>query len=135
MDNLNKSNEETEKYDRLQTEYDRLQTEHEKLKSDNDKLSLEYSENVIIQSMNDMKQRYERMLETTIPKHKYDLLYEKYTKVVKHSSACTVLINHILSLFKQLNRLIYGLDVKPIINKIEVQLITTKDILEESLVI
>jgi hypothetical protein len=117
----------------LQEEYDKLKKEYTTLKTEYTTLKTEYSENVIIQSMDDMKQRYDRLMQSTVPKHKYNLLYEKYSRIVKYFSGCSVLIDHILKSVKKLNRISYNQDIKHIINRIETELITTQDILEESI--
>jgi hypothetical protein len=83
--------------------------------------------------MNDMKQRYDRLMQSTVPKHKYTLIYDKYSRMVKYFSACSVLIDHILKTITKLNRTLYNQDTKQVINKIEMELITTRDILEESI--
>ena len=117
----------------LQEEYATLQQEYATLKEEHATLKEEYSENVIIQSMNDMKQRYDRLMQSTVPKHKYTLIYDKYSRMVKYFSACSVLIDHILKTITKLNRTLYNQDTKQVINKIEMELITTRDILEESI--
>jgi len=120
-------------YATLKTEYATLKTEHATLKTEYATLKNEYSENVIIQSMDDMKQRYDRLMQSTVPKHKYTLVYDKYSRMVKYFSGCSVLIDHILKSVKKLNRTLYNQDTKHIINGIEMELITTRDILEESI--
>jgi hypothetical protein len=122
-----------EKYSTLKAEHAKLKADHAKLKADHETLKTEYSENVIIQSMNDMKQRYDRLMQSTVPKYKYNLLYEKYSRMVKYFSGCFVLIEHILKTITKLNRTSYNQDTKHIINKIESGLIMTRDILEESI--
>ena len=123
-----------EEYTNLQEEYTTLQEEYAKLNTEYTTLKTEYSENVIIQSMDDMKQRYDRLIQSTVPKHKYTLMYEKYSRMVKYFSGCSVLIDHILKSIKKLNRtLLYNQDAKHVINRIETELITTRDILEESM--
>lgn len=150
MENTYKKTEYTnlqEEYATLKTEHATLKKEHTTLKKDhatlkteyitlkNEYITLknEYSENVIIQSMDDMKQRYDRLMQSTVPKHKYTLVYDKYSRMVKYFSGCSVLIDHILKSVKKLNRTLYNQDTKHIINGIEMELITTRDILEESI--
>ena len=122
-----------EEYTTLQEEYSKLKTEYTTLKVEHSTLKTEYSENIIIESMNDMKQRYDRLMQSTVPKHKYTLVYDKYSRMVKYFSGCSVLIDHILKSVKKLNRTLYNQDTKHIINGIEMELITTRDILEESI--
>ena len=123
----------------LKTEHATLKTQHTTLKTEHATLKKDYSENVIIQSMDEMKQRYDRLMQSTVPKHKYTLVYDKYSRMVKYFSGCSILIGHILKTITKLNRTLYNQDnqdkqdTKHIINKIESELITTRDILEESI--
>jgi len=110
--------------DELKKEYDTLVSEHETLKTD-------YSENVIIQSMNDMKIKYERLLQTSVPNHKYTLLYEKYVKMVKYITTSSVLLDRTSILVHQVDKYIYTNDTRQTINKIESGINITRDILED----
>jgi hypothetical protein len=112
--------------DELKKEYDTLVSEHETLKTD-------YSENIIIQSMNDMKIKYERLLQTSVPNHKYTLLYEKYIKMVKYITTSSVLLDRTSILVHQLDKYIYTNDTRQTINKIESEINITRDILEDCL--
>jgi len=118
-----------EEYTSLQEEYSKLKTEYTTLKVEHTTLKTEYSENIIIESMNDMKQRYDRLMQSTVPKHKYTLIYDKYSRLIRYFSGCSVLIDHVLKTIKKLNRTLYNQDIK----QIEMELITTRDILEESI--
>jgi predicted nuclease with TOPRIM domain len=143
-------------FDTLQTEYDTLQTEYATLENENDvlqqnhdtlkieydslkdkyeKLKYEYSENTIIQSMNEMKTRYDRLVQTSVPNHKYSLLSNKYTRIVKYTSACSVILEHISKLTRQAANNIYSIDAKTILAKIENELNMSRDILEDSFVL
>ena len=113
-------------FDELKLNYDTLSKEHERLVSD-------YRENIIVQSMNDMKERYDRLLQTTVPNHKYNLLLEKYNKMVKYFTTCSVLTDHIYKMIKQTERLTFSNDIKQNLYKIEMEINLTKDILEDSL--
>jgi predicted nucleic acid-binding Zn-ribbon protein len=116
-------------YTTLKTEHTTLQEEYTNLKKEYSTLKKEYSENIIIESMNDMKQRYDRLMQSTVPKHKYTLIYDKYSRLIRYFSGCSVLIDHVLKTIKKLNRTLYNQDIK----QIEMELITTRDILEESI--
>lgn len=127
-------------YDNLQIEYSTLKLDREELKKKYDTLVLEhetlktdYSENVIIESMNDMKNKYERLLQTSVPNHKYTLLYEKYIKMVKYMTTSSVLLNHTYKTLRQAERYFYTHDTKQTINKIESEINITRDLLEDCL--
>ena len=105
-----------EQYNCLETEFVNLQTE--------------YSENIIIQSMNEMKTRYDIMIKTTVPSYKFTLLNEKYNKLVKNYSGCSVLVDYIIKLIQKSERDI--VNRKDILLKAELELITIKEILEDS---
>jgi|688.fasta_scaffold1205995_1 hypothetical protein len=106
-----------EQYNCLETEFVNLQTE--------------YSENIIIQSMNEMKTRYDIMIKTTVPSYKFTLLNEKYNKLVKNYSGCSVLVDYIIKLIQKSERDI--VNRKDILLKAELELITIKEILEDSI--
>jgi hypothetical protein len=109
----------------LENKYTELHKEHTNLLE-------EYKENVIIQSMNEMKERYERLLKTSVPKIKYEMLSEKYLKVLKTSSGCTVILDHTTDLIHKAERS-YSTDFKYYLSKIESDLLLVKDLLEESI--
>lgn len=117
---------------KLQNDHVKLQKDYDELKNRFDKLTLEYSENVIIQSMNDMKEKYNRLLQTTVPSHKYNVTYDKYIKIVRNFSGCSVLIDHICKVMKTSDKTYYSSDVKQLLYKIDNELIVIKDILEDS---
>lgn len=126
-------------YDQLQSDRDELQSNHEDLKADYHQLNLDhtnlqndYSENIIIQSMNEMKSRYERLVQTTVPNFKYKLLSEKYISLVKRSSGCCVFIDYIIKLLRELDTIRSNENNRQI-SKIEIQLQNIKEILEEEL--
>jgi hypothetical protein len=120
-------------YDTLSKQHATLQTEHATLQTQHAKLQTEFSENVIIQSMNEMKDRYERLVQSSVPNHKYNLLYERFTKIIKYFTACSVLLDYIYKQVKQFDRLVYNTDMKQSLQKIEMDITTTKNILEEGL--
>lgn len=127
-------------YDNLQIEYSTLKLDHDELQRKYEDLVLEhatlkndYTENVIIQSMNDMKDKYERLLQTTVPNHKYNLLYEKYVKIIKYFTTCSILLEHVHKLIRQVERSIYTLETKTVVHKIETEINITRDVLEDCL--
>lgn len=118
-------------YETLQRNYESLKNDYKSLKNDYDRLQNEYSENIIIQSMNEMKERYTRLLQTTVPNFKYKLLCEKYVMLVKQSSACCVFIDYAVKLLKHIE-MIRPNDKNQML-KIEMQLLSIKDLLEDEL--
>ena len=110
------------KFENLQIEYDILKQEHSSLKH-------EYSENVVIESMNDMKKKYESMLKTTISLYRYQVLDDKCKRLIRGFSGCSVLIDHVIRALKQID--INSLDRRNILYKIELELITVSEILQD----
>lgn len=126
-------------YDALEKQYgaldkkiEKLQEEHEILQNEYNSLQTNYSENVIIQSMQEMKERYDKMMKSTVTIHKYDILYEKYKKLVKNFSGCTIILEYVIKTLKQLNRTLFT-ESKNILFKAELQLEMIKEILEDSI--
>ena len=118
-------------YETLQRNYESLKNDYKLLQLDHNSLKNEYSENIIIQSMNEMKERYTRLVQTTVPNFKYKLLCEKYIMLVKQSSACCVFIDYTVKLLRQIE-MIRPNDKNQML-KIETQLLTIKDLLEDEL--
>lgn len=121
-----------EKYNKLENDYNKLENDYNKLKSDYDILKNEYSENIIIQSMNDMKVKYDTLLKNTVPLFKFHLINEKYKVLVKSFTGCSILIDHIIKLLKRIDNT-NVFDRKNIIYKTELELVTVKEILEDSI--
>uniref|UniRef100_A0A6C0E4C9 Uncharacterized protein n=1 Tax=viral metagenome TaxID=1070528 RepID=A0A6C0E4C9_9ZZZZ len=69
--------------------YKKLLQEHEALKH-------EYSENTIIQSMNDMKEKYNDLIKNTVALYRYDALQERKKVLQNKLIATSVLIDYIL---------------------------------------
>jgi len=129
MDLQNNLNKESEK---LKINYNDLMAKHNELIAKHSNLVEEFRENVIIQSMQDMKERYERMLKTTVSKFKYDMLSEKYLKLLKTFSGCTVLLDHTTNLVHKAENC-YSTEHKNYLKKIETDISIVKDILEDSI--
>ena len=119
-------------YATLDNDVEKMRNEHEILQKEYDSLQTNYSENIIIQSMQEMKERYDKMLKSTVPIHKYDILYEKYKKLVKNFSGCTIILEYVIKTLKQLNRTLFT-ESKNILFKAELQLEMVKEILEDSI--
>lgn len=120
-----------EDYKTLNEKYNKLENDYNKLKSDYDVLKNEYSENIIIQSMNDMKIKYDTLLKNTVPLFKFHLINEKYKVLIKSFTGCSILIDHIIKLLKRIDNM-NVFDRKNIIYKTELELVTVKEILEDS---
>ena len=126
---MNELNEKSE-IEQLRLELCSLKERYNCLEKEYVKLKGEYSENVIIQSMNEMKTRYDTMLKTTVPVYKYKLLEEKYDRLVKKYFGCSVLIEYIIKLIERSESDI--VNRKDILLKVELELTTIKEILELS---
>jgi hypothetical protein len=120
-------------YRELSEKYTLLQNEHDQLKRDHDQLKHDYSENTIIQSMNDMKTKYDRLVQTSVPTHKYNLLSNKYSRMLKYTSACSVILEHLSKLTRQALNIIYSTDGRSIVSKIDNELHMTRDLIEDSI--
>lgn len=107
------------KYDQLELKYNELENEHNLLKH-------ETSENVIIESMNEMKKRYDVMIRNTVSMHKHETLIEKYKDLKKTLIGVEMMIKRILQILRKIN-----IDSDGHIFKIEVELNILKEILEE----
>lgn len=128
---MNKNNELIELQNQnkeLKRQFDSLNEEYNCLEQEFIKLKTEYSENIIIQSMNEMKTRYDIMIKTTVPSFKYKLLDEKYNNLVKNLVGSCVLIDYVIKLLQKSERDI--VNRKDILLKAELELITIKEILE-----
>lgn len=120
-------------YIKLQEDYVKLQEDYVKLQEEYDKLLNDYSENVIIQSMNDMKQKYDTLLRSTVSLYKHQILQDKFTNLIRSFSGCSVLIDHTTKVLKQ-SKTSTLLDKKNLISKAEFELMTIKEILEDSII-
>lgn len=119
------------KYDILNKRYEVLKQEYDNLVKSHDQLKNDYAENTIIQSMNEMKDRYNRLLQTSVPNHKYELINNKYTKMLKYENACSVVLEHVSKLILQVTNNVYSMDTKKLLNKIESEINITRDLLDD----
>lgn len=129
----NLSSKDSNEIEIIQEDYDKLQEEYNKLQQEYDKLLNDYSENIIIQSMNDMKQKYDTLLRSTVSLYKHQILQDKFTNLIRSFSGCSVLIDHAIKVLKQTKNANL-LDKKNLISKAELELITIKEILEDSII-
>jgi phage-related minor tail protein len=107
-----------------------LTIQHEELLNRYNELQHEYSENTIIQSMHDMKERYERLVDTTVPNYKYELVEAENTKMRNHIIATRVNIEYILKLAGQLELKMLSSE-RHDLYKIQVHLTSISEMLDE----
>lgn len=88
--------EDVEDVEELKQSYECLLMEYTRLKE-------EYQENTIIQSMNDMKKRYDELLETTVSIYKYNRLKTRMEASNNRIIAAVILLERILELLKPVN--------------------------------
>lgn len=81
--------------------YDALIIEYEELLSKYNDLKYDYQENTIVQSMNDMKKRYERLLETTVSLEEYKKLEAVKKSAERKLIATSVLTEKIIDSLKK----------------------------------
>lgn len=121
-----------EKYNSLQEDYKELLKKFEQLQRDHEYLKKEYSENMIIQSMNDMKEKYDELIKTTVPIYKYEYVNEKWKNLKQKSQAVIVLLNFLM---ENIRKMEYDLNYSTFLDekKIEFQMYIMKELLEECL--
>lgn len=90
-----------------------------------------YKENTIIQSMNDMKKKYDSLIANTVPNYRYNMLNTKYEELVKVITSLEIFINHISKAVKNLedtstydSNLVY---------KIQLELLILKEIIQDAI--
>lgn len=110
----------------MEDELKQVKNDYESLLIRYNNLHHEYSENTIIQSMAEMRDRYEDLIKTTVPIFKYQYLQSKAKKSEKSVACGIVIIEHVI---KQITMLERTNDVK--LQKIQLELILLKDIFED----
>lgn len=111
----------------LKKEKDDLESKYKRLQND-------YSENTIIQSMNEMKERYDKLMLETVPKYRYEILLKKYNSHLKKINAVNVLLHHVIKRLKVIEQNAldgYEMDVY----RIEFELLSIREILEDEEII
>jgi hypothetical protein len=116
-------------YDTLYNQFIELENEFKILHDENEKLKEEFKENTIIQSMNEMKDRYDRLLRSSVTKTKYEVLNDKHMKVLKVNSACTVILEQIDNLLLDSIDKVYTPEYKNSIERIKQYNDLIKDLL------
>lgn len=123
--------------EKLQLQNQNLLRELEDIKHENENLILEleglkheYSENTVIQSMNDMKERYNELIRTTVSIYKYRELETKYFKLYRCIYSMLSLIHHVQKLINDIDsKLLY--DRQNTLNRTKNDLLTMQDIIED----
>lgn len=111
-------------YMSLQEEHEQLRLEQEQLKLEHQKLLNEYSENTIIQSMNEMKTRFEDLERNTVSRSTYNTLVKKCQMLIKSMTAASVILDH-------LSKSVYNQNVAAY--KLEMEIKILKEIMEDTI--
>lgn len=109
-----------------------LKKDYENLLVEFNKMKLEYSENTIIQSMNDMKDRYNELVSNTVSLYKYKTLETKYNNLYKGCYSSLAIVGHIKKLLGNIERR-YIYDPTKSIDRANNDLDTMLEILEDSM--
>lgn len=118
------------KYDSVLTELETLKDEHASLEAELNKLKNDYSENTVIQSMNDMKERYNELMRTTVSIYKYKDMEHKYYKLYRCTYSMLTLIDHVKKLVNEVDsKIIY--DRNNTLDRAKNDLLTMHDIIED----
>jgi hypothetical protein len=126
---------------KIEIENEQLKTKYEKLKKENDELEVkykklqnDYSENIIIQSMNDMKRRYDELVTNSVSKYKYESVVKRSNNYYKKICTTVVLLNHIMKRIKLLEQ--HTFDSGEIdLYRIDFEILTIIEILEDDMII
>lgn len=109
-------------------ETDEILVKYKELLSKYDKLVEECKDNVVMESMNEMKTKYDNMLKNTVPTYKYNALTKKYEVAYTTLISCGVIIDHV-------SKAIKGLETRYDKSKIlqaQLELVMLRDIIDES---
>jgi len=117
----------TDEYQKLLSKYDELQKKYNQLEHD-------YSENTIIESMNDMKRKYEQLVANTVPSYKHNMLSEKFDRVSHTILSSEILIEHIVKGLKKIET-ISSMERINLLYKVQLELIILKEILQDSIAV
>lgn len=118
----------------LQLQIQTLKKEKDEIESKYNCLQKDYSENTIIQSMNDMKERYEQLMLNTVSRYRYENLLKKYNCYSKKICTINILLHHTMKRLKILEQ--NALDGNEMdLYRIEFELLTIKEILEDEEII
>jgi hypothetical protein len=87
----------------LEEDYTILEQAHKTLEQAHKTLEEEFKENSIIESMNEMKERYDAMIMNTISLNRYKHLEAKYNQQSHKCIAVSVFLDHILKTLKTMD--------------------------------
>lgn len=76
----------------MESKYKELVDKYERLLDEHIRLQQEYSENTIIQSMRDMKEQYQQLMESTVPIYRYTFINDKYKHIQRVCDAVLVIL-------------------------------------------
>ena len=119
---------------KMKKTYEELVCENNRLRKELDDLKYEYQENTIVQSMNDMKRRYDKLLDTTVPIEEYKRVESRNVSNENKLIAARVFIDKIvndLRIYEQ-EHMRTEMDIynNYKIYRIQLKLIFLKDVLE-----
>lgn len=125
--------ESTDEFLQLKREYSKLLEKFQELQVEHDDLQMEYQENTIIQSMNDMKERYEQLMTSTVSLFKFNLLEKKFNELYRMASAGSVIIEHVKKQLTDLSGRMYSTSLTTDVLKVESHLNLLQEIMDECL--
>jgi hypothetical protein len=94
------------------------------------KLNKEFSENTIIQSMNDMKERYEQLERESISIYMYEELEKKYNKQNKVINAVSTILENTSNRLRKLDNFLL-IDKQKELYRCEIELAIIYELLEQ----
>lgn len=117
------------KHDSMILKFKELQLNYDELEEKYNELDENYKENTIIQSMNEMKKKYDSLIINTVPKYRYNLLSNKCEEMSKVFSSVEVIVNHIAKGIKRLDN--HGTIDTNAVYKIQLELLILKEIIQD----
>ncbi|NDC95953.1 hypothetical protein EB118_21455 [bacterium] len=118
------------KYTELNNKYTELNNKYTELQKEHTNLQHNYSENTIIQSMNDMKKRYDDLVSQTVPLYRYEHSQKSLKHIQKKCSAINYFLEHVLKQLKKLDSFLPPNNENNLY-KIQFEIITIMDMLEQ----
>jgi uncharacterized coiled-coil DUF342 family protein len=128
---LDKYSKLNEQYKVLDQQYKVLNEEYKVLNEEYERLKEETSENTVIQSMNDMKEQYDRVVHNTVSLIRFKSLEGRHETLSKTCEAAILILEHNRKMISKINK--YNYDDK-IARKAEMETIVIRDLLQDALV-
>lgn len=119
-----------DRYKLLLGEYTRLKEQYNNLNNEFEKLKHETSENTVIQSMNDMKTQYDRVMQNTVPLYRFKSLEQHCEHFSQTCQAAVVLLEHSRKSISGINRFNFN---EKIARKVEIETIVIKDLIQDAI--